>query len=165
VYAEAGAQVAIDGQPLVPVEQHAGYDVYRQTFDLEIGLNTFELTVAKDGASKRQTVVLVGKAPAPPEFKVTLNKADTADDVNRWLTNDVTLTLADQFVTQGNHSMKAEYGTSAEFPNIRLFDEGVGFRSADWSKYHTLNFDAYNPNDHSVLFYVKFFDTKGGRND
>jgi len=165
IYVGTGTSVALEGQTLSPAEQHGQYVVYTKTVDVQLGINELQLTVSKNGVSREQTIVLFGQDPAPPVYTIPLNYAETSQDLASWQTNSVNLSLSTEHVTQGNYSMKADYTTNVEFPNIRLFGAGTAFPSADWSKYISLNFDVYNPNNTQVMVAAKFFDEDNTPND
>ncbi|WP_256759560.1 glycoside hydrolase domain-containing protein [Cohnella sp. WQ 127256] len=165
IYVGMGTSVALEGQTLSPTEQHGQYAVYTKTVDVQPGINELQLTVSGNGVSREQTIVLFGQDPTPPVYKTPLNYAETSQDLSHWQGNSVNLSLSTEHVTQGNHSLKADYTTNVEFPNVRLFGAGTAFPSADWSKYISVNFDVYNPNNTQVMVAAKFFDENNTAND
>lgn len=162
VYAAKDAAVQLNGQTVQAAEQHPQYDVYAQTFDLQIGVNPVELTVTANGAAKSQTIRLIGIAPAPVQYVVPMLDAESSGDVDRWTLENVELSRSADHAAQGDQSLKAVYQPDVDFPNMKLFHAGTGFRSADWSKYNMLEFDVYNDEETSQLLYIKFFDESGG---
>ncbi len=163
VFAEKGAQVAINGQTIAPVEQAVGYDKYVSVMMLAPGLHEVDITVSKGGEVKIIHRDLMVKETALT-YPVGLNDVETDLAVKRWTSSTVDVSLSDEHVTSGSHAMKAVYRAGAKFPNIRLFDAGKGFRSADWSNFEALEFDVFNPGE-TVQFYVKFHQTNGKTDD
>ncbi|MBB6729368.1 DUF4091 domain-containing protein [Cohnella zeiphila] len=164
VYAEKGAQVSLNGEPLEPAGGGDPYDKYVKTLELEPGLQPATVEIAKDGAVIDDPLKLqVG--PAYP-YAAPLNDAETAQDLARWTPSNVNLSLSDEFATGGTHSLEAQFKAGVKFPNIRLFNAGSGFKSADWSKYGALEFDVRNTDPgRTAIFYVKFHQTNGKSDD
>ncbi|WP_010278002.1 DUF4091 domain-containing protein [Paenibacillus senegalensis] len=162
VYAPAGSKVTLNGNPIALENQAAGYDQFAQTLTLAPGAHEADIEVSKDGLTQKVTRKLVVYETAAP-YAVELNSLESEEAVQRFTTSTVSLSLSDEFATEGKHSMKAVFPGEVNFPNIRLFNEGRGFRSADWSGFDALEFDLYNPGG-TAQFYVKFF-SEDGRND
>mgnify|MGYP001387875499 FL=1 len=163
VYAEPGAAVQLNGLPLPLEEEQPTYVVFSTVLELAPGVHEIEITVSKGGETRtivRELTVYETKAP----YTVELNSAETAEDVSRFITTTVDLSLSDEYASQGSHSVKAVYRANVNFPNIRLWHAGTGFRDADWSRFEALEFDVYNPGE-TAQFYVKFSQTNGNSDD
>lgn len=164
VYAEKGAQVRLNGEMLTPTVHAATYDKYVATLSFAPGLHPVTVDVTKGGAVSTHVLQLAVREPYP--YFAPLNDAETAQDAARWTPSGVALSLSAEYASAGTYSLKAEYKAGVKFPNIRLFNAGLGFRSADWSKYGELQFDVYNPDpNRTAIFYVKFHQTNGRTDD
>lgn len=164
VYAGKGAQVKVNGKSLAPSVTSATYDQYTETLSLPPGLHEVRIEVNREG--KTNTMIRKLAIPEMYPFAAPLNDGETAQDVSRWTLSGAGLSLTDDFATTGIHSLKAEYRAGVKFPNIRLFNAGSAFRSADWSKYGALEFDVHNPDpQRTAIFYVKFHQTNGRSDD
>lgn len=162
VYAPSGSQVTLNGNPLTLAEQAAGYDRFVQSLMLAPGVHEVEIEVSKDGMTEILTRKLVVYETVTP-YMVELNTAESQEAIQRFTSSTVSLSLSDEYASEGSHSMKAVFPGEVNFPNFRLFHEGQGFRSADWSGFDALEFDLYNPGG-TAQFYVKFF-SEDGKND
>lgn len=163
VYAEKGADVTLNGTPMAAKEEGDRYVRFAEVLELAPGSHPVDIVAVKDGASRTIERTLTVYETYAPHI-VELNAAETEADLARFIQNQVDLQLSSDFATEGAYSMKAVYRPEVNFPNIRLWHEGTGFRSADWSLFETLEFDVYNPGE-TVQFYVKFSDTSGRADD
>ncbi|WP_245954281.1 DUF4091 domain-containing protein [Paenibacillus flagellatus] len=163
VFAGKGAQVAVNGQTLAPSVTADTYDRFDTTIALAPGLHDVTVAVSAGGATKTIVLKLAVKETAQT-YAIALNRAETEQAVKRWTSSTVETSLSGEHATEGAHSLKAVYKAGAKFPNIRLFEAGKGFRSADWSAFEALEFDVFNPGE-TVQFYVKFHGLNGKTDD
>ncbi|SHE12783.1 Uncharacterised protein [Chlamydia abortus] len=163
VYAEKGAQVTLNGMPLEVSKSEGMHDQFARTLTLGPGLHKVDIVVTKDGMTReihRELAVYEFDTP----YTILLNDVETEEAIKRFTSSTVNLSLSDEYVTEGNHSMKAVFPADVNFPNFRLFEAGKGFRSADWSGFDVLEFDVYNPGG-TTQFYVKFHQLNGKTDD
>lgn len=163
VYVDKDIQVFINGKALELVESHKDYNVFSLEKELTTGTHQFIITVIKNGEKKeikREITVYETNAPYYSE----LNDVETTTDIERFISTNVNITLSNEFASSGQYSMKVTYLANVNFPNVRLFNEGNGFQSADWTAFETLRFDVYNPEE-TAQFYVKFHGTDGQSDD
>ncbi|WP_054956343.1 DUF4091 domain-containing protein [Paenibacillus dakarensis] len=163
VYTEKGSEVTINGQQMPAVEQGEQHTRFSTELALEAGVHELDIAVSRDGKTtvvKRQLVVYETDAP----HSIVLNDAETPEAVKRFTSSTVKTGLSEQHVTEGTYSMEAIYPANVNFPNLRLFEAGKGFRSSDWSAFETLEFDVFNPGE-TVQFYVKFHQLDGKSDD
>jgi len=163
VYTMPGADVTLNGAAVSLAEQGTSFSKYTAVLALEPGSHDVVIAVSKNGVTEtvhRTLAVYEDDAP----HTVVLNDAETADDVRRFTTSTVDLSVSNEFATEGSSSMKAVYRANVNFPNIRLWHAGTGFRSADWSQFEAIEFDVYNPGE-TAQFYVKFSQTNGSADD
>lgn len=163
VYAAKGSQVTLNGVLVPLTEQAAGYDQFTQLLELDPGIHDVDIAVTKDGLTQdvhRKLAVYETAAP----HTIELNSVETEEAVKRFTSSTVNLSLSNDHATEGNHSMKAVFPAEVNFPNIRLFDAGKGFRSSDWSGFDALEFDLFNPGG-TAQFYVKFHSLDGKTDD
>ncbi len=167
IYTEPGSSLQANGVPLQPQQQNPLHDVYRYPVETSQPLNEVQLVSAKGAAIHTWRVVLAGKSGDDGEtgFAVPLNDIETQIELERWTNSNVTATLTSEHATSGSYAMKVDFLPDAEFPNIRMQDEGKGFVSKDWSSYQDLQFHVYNPGDEAVMFNVKFADELGNKKD
>jgi len=153
IFTKPNAEVKVNGTVVTPSETSTVHDKFSAIIPVVKGSNEFIIDITSEGNSKSIVINL-----EVVRFEAELNFAETTDDVSRFLTQDVQLSLAEEPRTQGNNAMKAEYGTASAFPSISLKNAGNGFRSADWSKFNAVEFAVYNPgsNNKIVNFNVKF---------
>jgi hypothetical protein len=163
VFAGEGAQVAVNGEPLSPNDSSDAYDRFDRVFAFDPGLHEVTVTVSSGGAVKTIVRKFIVTETAQ-SYTIPLNRAETDQAVRRWTSSTVELSLDDEYATEGAHSMKAVYKPGVKFPNIRLFEAGKSFRSADWSKFEALEFDVFNPGE-TAQFYVKFHGMNGKADD
>jgi hypothetical protein len=162
VYTEPGSTVTI--ADAAAAEQPGKPGQYVSTLTLTPGLHEVVVEVAHNGTVKRDVVKL--QLPDVYPYEVPLLDGEKATDLNRWTKTNVVLSQSTEHVTQGAYSLKAEYKANVNFPNVRLFGAGTGFRSADWSSFGTLEFDVTNPDpERTAIFYVKFHQTNGKTDD
>ncbi len=159
VYTAQGTTVSINGAAQSPMAQTAQHVKYAASLQMNAGLNEVAVVVAGGGVTR--TIAMQVYLP----YEIELNELETANELNRWTADDVQKSLSNAYVSRGSQAMKAVYGTTAAFPNLRLFDAGAGFRYSDWSKFKALEFDVYNPNNAPVEFNVKFFQTNQQTDD
>ncbi|GIP35380.1 DUF4091 domain-containing protein [Paenibacillus sp. J2TS4] len=163
VYAAQDSQVTLNGTPMPLTKQETGHDQFSQTLALEPGLHNIDIVVTQDGVTKqvhRELAVYEFDTP----YTIPLNDVETEEAVKRFTSSTVSLSLSDEYVTEGNHSMKAVFPADVNFPNFRLLEAGKGFRSADWSSFDALEFDVFNPGG-TTQFYVKFHQLNGKTDD
>lgn len=163
VYAAKGARVTVNGRPAELAEQGPAYDKYTVRFELAPGLHDVDIIVNRDGASEAIHRKLAVRERVAP-YVIGLNDAETAAAINRFTSSTVGLSLSAEHATEGHYAMKADFSANVNFPNFRLFEAGKGFRSADWSKFETLEFDVFNPGG-TAQFYVKFHGLNGKTDD
>ncbi len=163
VYVEPGASATLNGSPLALAAQGAGHDKFTATLALSPGAHEIRIVVTKDGRVREIVRTLAVYETAAPHA-IALNEAETAEDVGRFATSTVRVSASNEYATQGDASMKAEFRANVNFPNLRLWHAGTGFRSADWSAFETVEFDVYNPGE-TVQFYVKFSQIDGKSDD
>jgi len=164
VYAEKGASVRVGGITLQPVEQGSGADRYETALTLDPGLNEVPIEVARNGQTDRRTLKL--NVPDSSPYEIPLLTGENAADLGRWTLSNVELAQSADYATEGSRSLKAVYQAGVNFPNIRLFGEGKGFRSSDWSGFASLVFDVTNPDaNRTAIFYVKFHQLNGATDD
>ncbi|GIP41207.1 hypothetical protein J31TS4_44870 [Paenibacillus sp. J31TS4] len=163
VFAPKGAQASLNGQPMTLAGGEAGYDRFSMTLELGHGVHNADIVVTHAGGTQTINRVLAVQETSAP-YSIELNNVETAQAVKRFTTSTVDLSLTEEHVTQGEHAMKAVFRANVNFPNLRLFEAGKGFRSADWSSFRNLEFDVYNPGK-DVTFYVKFHQTNGKTDD
>lgn len=158
VYTVTGAAVKVNGVDTTGSAIGSAQKV-STTVACQVGTNTVNIQVEKDGVTRNIARVFKIRSSAPVYFPVKLQDCETQDDVDKWVVNDVDVSLADENVTEGQHSMKATYKTTADYPNIRLTTDNGGLRISDWSKYYKLEFDVYNADETQTAdICLKFFD-------
>ncbi|MFC5406363.1 glycoside hydrolase domain-containing protein [Cohnella soli] len=167
IYTEPGAALQVNGVALQPQQQNRLHDVYQYSIEVNAPLNEVRLVTVKGADTNTLNVFLAGKSGGSEEshYIIPLNDVDSQIDLERWTISNATTSLSTEHVVQGDYSMRVDFHTNVEFPNIRLLNEGQGFVNKDWSKYRELRFNVYNPNNETLSFYVKFFDELGGRKD
>lgn len=163
IYAEKGSEVTVNGQQAPITAEGAEHDQFSLVLSLDPGAQELDIVVSKDGSSKTVNRTLVVYETHAP-YTVALNDAETDEAINRFTSQTVDTDLAKVNVTEGTYSMKAVFSANVNFPNLRLFDAGKGFRSSDWSAFETLEFDVFNPGE-TVQFYVKFHQLDGKSDD
>jgi hypothetical protein len=72
---------------------------------------------------------------------------ETEDDVRKWSCNGVQVKLTTEYPSEGEYSLKIMYPQGG-FPGLSAWRTAP----SDWSPFHTLKFDVYNPQERIIKF-------------
>ena len=160
VFVEAGAKVKLDGKVLTKTGTVGKADYYVIEKAYEPGVHQLNFVIEANGKTKEVTrKILVALSPEEVDrYPAELCYFEDEKELERWRPTNVTLSISEDFVSQGEKSMKAVYHAGVDFPNIKLFDEYIGYRTSDWTEYDSIAFDVYNPSERrTVEIRCKFF--------
>jgi len=100
------------------------------------------------------------------QWESKLATFEDENDLRRWKTENVLLSLSDERVSEGDSALKALFEADVDFPNIRfgILDEEHS-TSPEWSSYLFLAFDVWNDHSSDIDIYVKFHQIGGAAHD
>ncbi|WJH32958.1 DUF4091 domain-containing protein [Paenibacillus sp. CC-CFT747] len=108
IHTEPGAEVRLGDRVLAPSEKGASYDKFTAEIAVHNGPNKAVLTITRDGVSRTLTKIIQvnGEEPTVP---VVFQDAETPADLQKLTSSTVNLSLSDEYATNGQHSLKAEF--------------------------------------------------------
>jgi len=99
-------------------------------------------------------------------FSTNILDFENKSDVDNLTTNGTEVSMSEENATKGTSSLKVHYKPEAAWPWFRVIADKLSLGSNDWTKFKTLEFDVYNPDQDQVQgIYVKFFDNGSGSDD
>ncbi len=101
-----------------------------------------------------------------PRFETSILDFEEQSEVDNLLTSGSQVEMSSDNATKGSKSLKVRYTPDEDWPQFRILADKLPLESNDWSKFKTLEFDVYNPDQNSAQgIYVKFFDNGDGSDD
>lgn len=101
-----------------------------------------------------------------PLHETTILDFENQSDIDNLTTNGTEVSMSQENATKGSKSIKVHYKPEVDWPWFRVLADKLSLESNDWTKFKTLEFDVYNPDQESAQgIYVKFFDNGSGSDD